>query len=300
MELRHLRYFLAVAEELNFTRAARRLNIAQPPLTQQIKALEAELGVMLFDRSTYRIELTAAGKLFAAEVARILNDVQDAVLLTQRAARGVVGQMRVGFTESASFNPVVPATFRTFRALCPGVEIALEEHQSIELIEALREGRVDAAFVRPPVNTGQGLTMDLLVAEEMVVALPGTHELANRPALDLRDLSNETFILYPRSVRPGLADAVIAACEQVGFTPRVEQFAPQLSSTVNWVAAGLGVSIVPKSMQHLQAHAVSYLPLLGHPLQAFLGIAHRTDETSAVVLKFVEAAKSKGTNLSRP
>jgi DNA-binding transcriptional LysR family regulator len=300
MELRHLRYFLAVAEELNFTRAARRLNIAQPPLTQQIKALEAELGVMLFDRSTYRIELTAAGKLFAAEVARILNDVQDAVLLTQRAARGVVGQMRVGFTESASFNPVVPATFRTFRALCPGVEIALEEHQSIELIEALREGRVDAAFVRPPVNTGQGLTMDLLVAEEMVVALPGTHELANRPALDLRDLANETFILYPRSVRPGLADAVIAACEQAGFTPRVEQFAPQLSSTVNWVAAGLGVSIVPKSMQHLQAHAVSYLPLLGHPLQAFLGIAHRADETSAVVLKFVEAAKSKGTNLSRP
>jgi len=296
MELRHLRYFLAVAEELNFTRAARRLNIAQPPLTQQIKALEAELGVQLFDRSTYRIELTAAGKLFAAEVSRILNDVQDAVLLTQRAARGVAGQMRVGFTESSSFNPVVPATFRTFRALCPGVEIALEEHQSIELIEALREGKVDAAFVRPPVNTGQGLTLELLAAEEMVVALPCTHALASKKSLDLRELEGETFILYPRSVRPGLADAVIAACEHAGFTPRVEQFAPQLSSTVNLVAAGLGVSIVPKSMQHLQAHAVSYLSLTGNPLQALLGIAHRSDETSPIVLKFVAAAKSRVAN----
>ena len=127
-----------------------------------------------------------------------------------------------------------------------------------------------------------------------MVALPGSHEFATRPALELRELANETFILYPRAVRPGLADAVITACEQAGFTPRIEQFAPQLSSTVNLVAAGLGVSIVPKSMQHLQAHAVAYLPLAGNPLQAFLGIAHRTDETSPVVLKFVEAAMSKG------
>jgi DNA-binding transcriptional LysR family regulator len=131
VELRHLRYFLAVAEERNFTRAAKRLHIAQPPLTQQIKALEAELGVQLFDRSAYRVELTEAGRLFAVEVSRILADVRRAVLLAQRASRGMRGQVRVGFTESASFNPLVMRTFQAFLANCPEVELALEERQSV-------------------------------------------------------------------------------------------------------------------------------------------------------------------------
>src|SRR6201996_280074 len=152
MELRHLRYFLAVAEELNFTRAARRLNIAQPPLTQQIKALEAEMGVTLFDRSAYRVELTDAGKSFVPQVARILADVRNAVLIAKRAAAGEVGHVRVGFTESASFNPLVTAAFRNFRVAYPEVEVSLEENPSTVLAAALREGRVDAAFVRPPLS----------------------------------------------------------------------------------------------------------------------------------------------------
>jgi DNA-binding transcriptional LysR family regulator len=294
MELRHLRYFLAVAEELNFTRAAERLSISQPPLTQQIKALEAEIGVALFDRSAYRIELTRAGTVFATEVSRILGDVRNAVLLAKRAARGPVGLVRVGFTESASFNPLVPLTFRTFRSSHSDVEVSLEERQSTELAAALLDGRLDVAFVRPPLKTSEGLTLHLLEAESMVVAVPTGHPLAACAQIDLRDLRNETFILYPRAVRPGLADAVIAACEQAGFTPRVGQYAPQLSSTINLVAASLGISVVPKCMERLQPQAVTYVPLRGEPLQALLGIAHRTGEASAAVLKFIETAKNTG------
>jgi DNA-binding transcriptional LysR family regulator len=290
MELRHLRYFLAVAEERNFTRAAKRLHIAQPPLTQQIKALEAELGVLLFDRSSYRVELTEAGRLFAVEVGRILADVRRAVLLAQRAARGMHGQVRVGFTESASFNPLVMRTFQAFRGNCPEVELALEERQSIELSAALYDGRIDAAFVRPPLQTGEGLTLQLLESEEMVVAVPARHALAKETEVSLQMLAKETFILYPRAVRPGLADAVVAACELAGFTPRVGQEAPQMSSTINLVAASLGISIVPRSMDGLQPHAVRYLPLQDTPIRADLGIAHRAGESAVAVLNFVETA----------
>jgi DNA-binding transcriptional LysR family regulator len=292
MELRHLRYFLAVAEELNFTRAARRLHIAQPPLTQQIKALEAEMGVTLIDMSAYRIGLTPAGRTFAAEVARILGDVRHAVLNAKRAARGAAGQVRVGFTESASFNPLVTSALRSFRSGCPDIEVSFEEGQSTELATALLEGRVDAAFLRPPLKLSDGITLHMLEEEAMVVAIARGHRLARRRAIHLRELQNETFILYPRAVRPGLADTVVEACERSGFTPRVEQYAPQLSSTINLVATGLGISIVPLSMQGLQPHAVCYVALRGQSLKAFLGVAHRAGETSGPVLKFIATARA--------
>ena len=288
MELRHLRYFLAVAEELNFTRAARRLHIAQPPLTQQIKALEAELGVTLIDRSTYHIRLTQAGKVFAAEITRILGDVRNAVLIAKRAARSVTGQVRVGLTESASFNPLVTASFRRFRSALPDVEVSLEERPSTDLAVALREGRIDVAFVRPPLKSVDGLTLHVLQEEDMLAAVPNSHPLAKRKRIDLWELRNEPFILYPRAVRPGLADAVVAACEAAGFKPRVEQYAPQLAATINLVAASLGVSVVPQSMQGLQPSALAYIPLRGRPVRARLSLAHRAKEVDPAVLKFIE------------
>lgn len=291
MELRHLRYFLAVAEELNFTRAAGRLGISQPPLTQQVKALEAELGVALLDRSAYRIELTDAGRIFAAEAARILGEARSAVQAARRAATGATGRVRVGFTESASFNSLVTSTLRSFRSAYPAVEVSLEEHPSTELIVALREGRLDAALVRPPLQEPRGLTLDLLEKEPLVAAVPSGHPLAGRRRIALGALAAETFILYPRAVRPGLADTVIAACEAAGFTPKVGQYAPQLSSTINLVAASLGISIVPDSMRCLQARAVTYLPLSGEPLHALLGIAYRTGEGSSVVRNFIDTAR---------
>ncbi|MBS0421123.1 MAG: LysR family transcriptional regulator [Proteobacteria bacterium] len=292
MELRHLRYFLAVAEELNFTRAARRLNMAQPPLTQQIKALEAEMGVTLFDRTGYRVELTDAGRSFMPQVMRILGDVRNAVAIAQRAAAGEVGQVRVGFTESASFNPLVTAAFRNFRVGYPEVEMSLEESPSTVLANALRDGRIDAAFLRPPLRSDEGVTLHLIDEEEMVVAVPSSHTLAQRTDLEIRDLAEETFVLYPRAERPGLADTVIAACEKAGFAPKVKQYTPQLSSTINLVAASLGISIVPQSMRGLQPEAVTYKRLRGLKLTALLGIAHRTGEASAPILRFIETARA--------
>lgn len=292
MELRHLRYFLAVAEELNFTRAAHRLSISQPPLTQQIRALEAELGTELIDRSAYRIALTDAGRVFADEAARILGEVRNAVGLARTAARGARGRVRVGFTESASFNPLVTAALRGFRVMYPDVEVSLEEHPSTDLAAGLREGRIDVAFVRPPLREQRGLAFDLLEREPLVVVVPGGHRLARRRSVALKDLAAETFILYPRAVRPGLADAVVSGCEAAGFTPRVGQYAPQLSSTINLVAASLGISIVPACMRSLQPLTVVYVPLRGRPLHALLGAAYRTDERSAVVRHFIEQARA--------
>lgn len=292
MELRHLRYFLTVAEELNFTRAARRLNISQPPLTQQIRTLEAELGVPLIDRSAYRIALTDAGQVFAAEAARILGEVRNAVQLARSAARGARGRVRVGFTESASFNPLVTSALRGFRAAYPEVEVSLEEHPSTELATELREDRIDVGFVRPPLREARGLALELLEREPLVVAVPGGHRLARRRSVELKALSAETFILYPRAVRPGLADEVVSACEAAGFTPRVGQYAPQLSSTINLVAASLGISIVPASMRSLHPGTVVYVPLQGEPLHALLGVAYRADERSAVVQHFIGQARA--------
>ncbi len=292
MELRHLRYFLAVAEELNITRAARRLNISQPPLTQQIKALEAELGVTLIDRSAYRIALTDAGRVFAGEAARILDAVRDAAGLVRSAARGARGRVRVGFTESASFNPLVTSALRGFRAAYPRVEISLEERPSTDLATELREGGIDVGFLRPPLRDERGLVFDLLEREPLVVAVPGEHKLARRRSVRLTDLAAETFILYPRAVRPGLADEVVDACEAAGFTPRVGQYAPQLSSTINLVAASLGISVVPASMRALQPRLVAYVPLHGETLHALLGVAYRGEERSVVVRQFIEQARA--------
>jgi DNA-binding transcriptional LysR family regulator len=189
---------------------------------------------------------------------------------------------------------LVTATFRGFRAACPGIEVSLEERQSVELATALREGRLDCAFLRPPLKTAEGITFELLETEEMVAALPSSHRLAKRKRIDLRDLAGEPFILYPRSVRPGLADDVITACERAGFTPRVEQFAPQLSATLNLVTASLGISIVPRSMQGMHTGALAYISLRGRPVQARLGIAYRVGESAAAVLRFLDLARTRG------
>lgn len=299
MELRHLRYFLAVAEELNVRRAARRLNISQPPLTQQIKALEAELGVSLIDRSAYRIALTDAGRVFAAEAARTLDQVRNAARLARAAARGAHGQVRIGFTESASFSALVTASLRGFRAAFPEVELSLEEHPSTELTAGLREDRIDVGFVRPPLREARGVAFDLLEREPLVVAVPAGHRLARRRSVALRALATETFILYPRAVRPGLADEVVSACEAEGFSPRVGQYTPQLSSTINLVAASLGISIVPASMRALQPQLVAYLPIEGAPLDALLGIAYRNEERSSAVRNFVAATHAQSVSPPR-
>jgi DNA-binding transcriptional LysR family regulator len=290
MELRHLRYFLALAEELSFTRAAERVGIAQPPFSQQIQALEHEIGVRLVDRTPRRVALTEAGAILVERVRFILSRIDEAVAVTQQVGRGLSGHVCIGFTESGCFHPAVTRTLLEFRQNYPGLHVTLEEKSSTNLVAMIREGTVDAAFIRPPFEGDEVVAYMPLLQEEMVVAVPKGHRLASRTAGELRDLSEETFVFYHRRLRPGLTDAVIAACEQSGFHPRLGQVAPQLTATLNLVAAGLGISIVPESLRHLRTNDIAYLQLTGDAPRAALGLASRVEGKSAAVGHFIAVA----------
>lgn len=293
MDLRQLRYFVAVAEERHFTRAAAMLGIAQPHLTQQIKGLERELGVDLFIRSTRRVELTEPGRVFAEEAREILARLPDAVSRTRRVARGLVGRLRVGFTESASFNPLVTDSLRAFRTAFPAVELEIEEDVSTRLAAALESGVLDAAFVRPPLQESGAIVVDPVATEAMVAALPKDHPLAGRATLALSDLAEERFVVYRRAVGPGLANEVLEACEAAGFTAQVVQETPHLSSTIAFIAAGLGVSVVPEGMTQVRPQSVAYVPIPSLALRARLAVAYRGTEAAPAVRNFIAVTKGR-------
>ena len=291
MELRHLRYFVAVAEEGHITRAAERLGIQQPPLSQQIRALEAELQVQLFRRKPRGVELTQAGQTLFAEAQTILRQVEHAVTAARRTARGEAGRMGLGFTSSASFHRFVPQIIRDYREAHPLVALSLEESGTGELVASLLEERLDAAFVRSPIGPAEGIAVHSVLEEAMVAALPAGHALAAGPAtrpLALAALAAETFILYRRPLGPGLYDAIIAACQRAGYSPTIGQEAPRMLATLSLVAAGLGVTLVPQSMRRLRVHGVAYRALdSGAGLVAPLNLAYRRSESSAAAQRFI-------------
>jgi len=294
VELRHLRYFIAVAEEGHITRAAERLDMQQPPLSQQIKALERELGVQLLRRLPRGVEPTEAGRAFLADARLILAQIDHSFASTRRTARGELGRIAIGFTSSAPFHPFVPRIIRAFREASPLISLALDEDGTTQLIKNLREDRVDVAFIRTPVADPAGLVVEPLLEEKMVVALPDQHPLTGGKGtgLNLKRLAGETFIVYRRHSGPGLYDAIFAACHAAGFSPLVGQEAPRIVSTLNLVAAGLGLSLVPASLQRMHMDGVIYRALAG-PNQpvAPLHLASRRGETSPVVRRFLSLAK---------
>jgi len=282
MELRHIRYFLAVAEERNFTRAAAKLGIGQPPLSQQIRDLEAEVGAALFHRVPHGAELTAAGEAFLGEAKASLAAAEKAKLAAQRANRGETGRLALGFTASSAFNTVVSATIRRFQAQWPEVRLSLTEMNTLALMEKLHRGELDATFMRPSLDDPPGVRLKRLADEPMVIALPASHPLAKRAALPLSLLANEPFILFPRLVGLSLFDDVVLACRKAGFELEVAQEAPQISSVVNLVAAELGVSIVPESIAQIKLDGVAYRPIEGPPAVARLALAVLKTQRSPV------------------
>lgn len=282
MELRHLRYFLAVAEEGNFTRAAARLGIGQPPLSQQIRDLETEIGAMLFHRVPHGAELTAAGAAFLPEAKASLAAAEKARLAAQSANRGETGRLSLGFTASSAFNPVVSTTIRRFQARWPDVQLSLTEMNTLGLMQKLEHGELDATFFRPGLDDPDGIRLKRLPDEPMVVALPASHALAKRKTLPLALLAKEPFILFPRLVGLSLYDDVVRACREAGFELKVAQEAPQISSVVNLVAADLGVSIVPASISQIKLAGVAYRPIEGPPAVARLALAVLRSQRSPV------------------
>jgi DNA-binding transcriptional LysR family regulator len=292
MELRHLRYFVAVAREGHITRAAERLRMQQPPLSQQIQALEREVEATLFVRHPRGVTLTDAGRAFLADAEQILGDVEHAKIRARRTARGETGRIAVGFTTSAPFHPLVARAMREFRDKRPDVSFMLEESSSADMVSGLRDGRLDVAFIRSGLVDPEGITVHALLQEDTAVAFPARHPLAKRPALALKELAEETFILYRRPDGRGLYDVIIAACSEAGFSPHVGQEAPRIVSTLNLVAAGLGITIVPASLSRLPLEGVVYRPLKGKPaLKVPLNLACRRDERSAATLAFIDLVR---------
>jgi DNA-binding transcriptional LysR family regulator len=289
LELRQLRYFVTVAEEGHVTRAAERLGIQQPPLSQQIKALETQLSVRLFDRKPRGVELTEAGKVLFEQAQRVLERVEEAEVAVRRAAKGDIGRLAVGLTSSSSLNPFVLRVLRRFREQLPDVSLTLEESSTVELVEALRRGAIDVAFVRSAAGAKPDLKARPLLDEEMVAALPARHRLASGKTVSLAALAREDFILYRRSQGPGLYDAIVTACGNAGFSPHVVQEAPRMLSTLSLVAAGLGVSIVPASMERLKPDGVVYKPLSrAMGLRAPIIMLHPDARQSAARARFID------------
>ncbi|TDH62038.1 LysR family transcriptional regulator [Dankookia rubra] len=296
MELRHLRYFVAVAEERHVTRAAERLGMQQPPLSQQIRALEAELGVQLLRRRPRGVEPTEAGLAFLGEAQAILARLAAATATARRIAAGEQGRLAVGVPPTAPFHPFVPGVIRSFREAWPLVTLTLEECLRAELVERLQDGRLDIAFFRAEAALPEGLVLHRLLEEPMVAALPAGHPLAAEagPALTLAALAGETFIAYARQQGPALFEAMLAGCLAAGFSPRLGQEAPRVTSALSLVAAGLGVTLVPASTRRVALEGLAYRKLAGEAVpRAVLAIVARRDGGSAAARNFLALVRQE-------
>jgi DNA-binding transcriptional LysR family regulator len=286
VELRHLRYAVALADELHFARAAARLHIAQPPLSQQIKALEDELGVRLFDRTSRRVGLTDAGAAFIAEARRTLASAEQAIEAARRAARAETGRLAIGYVSSASYE-LLPAVLRAFRRRAPDVLLVLEEMNSSEQSLGVLAGTLDLGFVRRPPPPDRRLAGTVVRREPIVVAVPRDHALAAARAIRLRALALEPFVIFPARPRPSWADAALDLCRGAGFEPRVVQEAVEMVSALSLVAAGIGIALVPGAVRAVRRPGVVFRPLTPAPWSEVM-LIRRNEPPTALLARFLE------------
>jgi len=295
IELRQLRYFVTVAEELHFGRAARRLHMTQPPLSQTIMALEEMLGAPLFERNRRGVSLTAAGAALLPEARRLLEQSAGLAELVQRAATGASGRLSLAFVSSADYS-VLPPTLRAYRAEYPQVEITLKEATSDLQLDDLLEGRVDAGLLIPPLpdRARQELEYLPVLSEPLVLAAPaGLPALARARAADLRKLAGIPLIIFPRHISPGLYDAILSVFREAGITAEVGQEAIQMQTIVSLVSAGMGIALVPQSVSNLRRPGVEYLPLVQSTPLVETGLAWRRDNASPVLRGFLELMRKR-------
>ncbi len=282
MELRHLRYFRAVAEELHFGRAADRLHIAQPPLSQQIRQLERELAVTLLVRTTRKVELTPAGETYLKRVVAILDAVDEAGGQARRIAEGAEGQLAIGCVGSATYS-LLPRLVRALREELPGVDVSVRgEMLAPAQITALLTGEIDLALLRPPIEQS-GVLVETVRRDRLIVALPEGHALATRDDLSVSDLRDEEFVAHAGHGRSVMSSILTAMCADAGFVPRIRHEVEETSTLVTLVSAGLGVAIVPEPTAALDIAGVCYRPLTPDALGVDLDVARVATANSSLL-----------------
>nr|WP_145551088.1 LysR family transcriptional regulator [Variovorax boronicumulans] len=289
MDLRQLRYFLAVARAGHITRAAEELGMQQPPLSQQIKALETELGVPLFQRHPRGVRLTDAGQRLQDEAGRLLADFDAMRARMLSLSDGLHGPLSVGFTSSAAAHAFTPETLRACRSRYPGIELTVRENNAAEITEAVAAARLHCGFLRVPVSAPPGVVLQQLLSEPAVLAVPRGHALARGASCAaLRDLQDQPLVLVRRPGAPGLYANLLALCAQQGVRVRIAAEVERMMTNLNLVAAGAGISVVPASMRGVHAHAVVYRALEpAAALDAPLTLAWREADRAGPTATFV-------------
>jgi DNA-binding transcriptional LysR family regulator len=288
MELRHFRYVVAVADTLHFSEAARRLNISQPPLSQQIQLLEDELGVKLFERTRRQVQLTAAGEMFVQEARMLLAQAEHAGKVGERIRQGEVGQLFIGVAGPADADYFVEI-MRIFARRHPQVRVVIRNMSTVQQLQAIQEKRLHAGFVTPPVDHPD-LVFETVLHEPIVIAVPRGHPLAARARVPLTALASEPLIMFSRAMGPGFFDAIVSACRTAGFSLQVRHEVDNLQSAYGLVAAGLGVSFVPARLQADPPKAVVLRPLAPQlpRVDCELALAYRRERLCDLVGLFVD------------
>ncbi len=294
MDIRQLRYFVAVAEDLNFSRAARRLNMSQPPLSQQIKAMEDELGTALLERTRRSVRLTEPGRLFLAQARSILAQLDDAGDEVRRAARGEAGEIRVAFTGSVPMFEPFPRFIQTFRERFPAVRVEMGHLSTGAQIQALADRRIDVGFLRPSHQfaAGADIAVRAIWEDRLMAVLPASHRLARkRGGVRMEELADEPFVLFPRGVGCGLTDHVTGLASQAGFAPRVVQEAREGVTILALVAAGTGISVLPDTYRNASVPGIAFQPITGAASQSRLLLAWRAGERTPLLDRFLAMAR---------
>ncbi|WP_067620928.1 LysR family transcriptional regulator [Alicyclobacillus acidiphilus] len=285
MELRQLEYFIAVAEELHFGRAASRLGMTQPPLSQQIRQLEDELGVLLFHRTNRRVELSDAGRVYLGEVRRLFALLQQAEQMARKAQLGKMGRLVLGFVGSATYD-VLPSVIRVYQDQYPDVDLVLHEMPTPDQIDALLNGTIDVGVLRPP-TSHPALTVRTIRRDQCVAVVPVSHRLAAEKSITMKQLRGEQLILVSRSIWPGLYDSIVTLFHEAGVSPSIRLEVTEVQTVVGLVGAEIGVSILPGSTQHVHTRDVRYLPITGERPQVEMGVAWRREDQSEVLKQFL-------------
>ncbi|PID23226.1 LysR family transcriptional regulator [Sporosarcina sp. P3] len=290
MELRQLRYFIAVAEELNFSRAAERLHITQPPLSMQIQNLEKEMGILLFNRTNRRVELTAAGQHFYQDVVKIIDSLEGSIENAKRIHLGKLGSLRVGFVGSATYD-ILPAVLRVFRKQFPDVQVHISELSTAAQLEALRQNEIDVGVLRPPI-LDDTLHTEIVSIRPCVLAVPKQHPLLELEVVTLEDLKPYPFVLLSPKTWPGFYTEILGLCH-----PVIQQEALEFQTVIGLVAAGLGIAIVPQSTMNLHTQEVVYIDSIQQLPLASMGVTYRRSDQSILVKAFCEIAVQVARNL---